>query len=170
MITYFLGRIRKHIYLVYMKVTTHNYMLPLIFSYKGWQVTLSDNSGIFTLADMKVKVEIEIATWQYAATLYQAYTEEMKRKRYGLAAFNSRLTKQEEQQSKEAYNHYLQLAEKFAMNKRVEYSFNVNGGMLDRFMGQNISAIEKAKQQVAAYIDTNLGNVWEEFIQFISKQ
>lgn len=45
-----------------MKVTTQGYMLPLIFSYKGWQVTISDDSGFFTLADMKVKVEIEIAT------------------------------------------------------------------------------------------------------------
>ena len=53
-------------------------MLPLMFTYKGWQVTISNDSGIFTFADMKVRVEIEIATWQYAATLYQAYTEEQK--------------------------------------------------------------------------------------------
>lgn len=156
-------------------------MLPLIFSYKGWQVTISDNSGIFTLADMKVKVEIEIATWQYAATLYQAYIEEQKKKGFTsryvtpehkggvLASFATDFNKKTDY-SKEAYNYYLKLAEEFAKNKRVEYSFKVNGGMLDRFMGQNISAVEKAKQQVIAYIDTNLGNVWEEFIKFISKQ
>lgn len=42
--------------------------------------------------------------------------------------------------------------------------------MFDRFMGQNMSAVDKAKQQVIAYIDSNLGNAWEKFIQFINKQ
>lgn len=51
----------------------------------------------------------------------------------------------------------------------MEYSFNVNGGMFDRFMGQNTSAVEKAKQQVIAYIDNNLGNAWELFLKFIRK-
>lgn len=163
-----------------MKVTTRNYTLPLIFSYKGWQITISDDSGIFTFADMKVKVKIEIATWQYAATLYQAYVEEQKKrgltsnfatpKREGgtLASFASVLNK-EPNYSKEAYNYYLKLAEEFAKNKCVEYSFNVNGGMFDRFMGQNISAIERAKQQVIAYIDNNLDNAWELFLRFIQQ-
>lgn len=159
-----------------MKVTIHNYMLPLMFTYKGWQVTISNDSGIFTFADMKVRVEIEIATWQYAATLYQAYTEEQKKN-----GLTSRVTQEEElasfisilnkkpKFSMEAYNYYLKLAEEFAKNKRVEYSFNVNGGMFDRFMGQNGSAVEKAKQRVIAYIDDNLGNAWELFLKFIRK-
>lgn len=42
--------------------------------------------------------------------------------------------------------------------------------MIDRFMGQNISALEEAKQQVIAYIDSNLGNVWKDSFQFIGKQ
>lgn len=142
-------------------------MLPLMFNYKGWQVTISDDSGIFTFADMKVKVEIEIAAWQYAATLYQAYTEEQKKKK-GLTSFTF-IKNKEPDYSKEAYNYYLKLAEEFAKNKRVEYSFNVNGGMFDRFMGQNTSAVEKAKQQVIAYIDNNLGNAWELFLKFIRK-
>ncbi|RLT78457.1 hypothetical protein D7Y07_19060 [Bacteroides acidifaciens] len=156
-------------------------MLPLIFNYKGWQVTISDDSGIFTFADMKVKVEIEIAVWQYAATLYQAYIKEQKKK--GLtsrlvrpickekasSSFVSVFASREPSYSEEAHNYYLKLAEEFAKNKRVEYSFNVNGGMFDRFMGQNISAVEKAKQRVIAYIDDNLGNAWELFLKFIRK-
>jgi hypothetical protein len=51
-------------------------MLPLMFNYKGWQVTISDDSGIFTFADMKVKVEIEIAAWQYVPSLYRRTEEE----------------------------------------------------------------------------------------------
>lgn len=156
-----------------MKVTTQGYMLPLIFSYKGWQVTISDDSGFFTLADMKVKVEIEIATWQYASVLFQSYTEERKKKQGGIIGFSSftpKLTAEEEREAKDAYDYYLKLTEEFAKNKRVEYSFNVNGGMFDRFMGQNMSAVDKAKQQVIAYIDSNLGNAWEKFIQFINKQ
>ena len=88
-----------------MKVTTKNYMLPLIFSYKGWQVTILDDSGFFTLADMKVKVEIGIATWQYAAALLQSYTEERKKKRGGIAGlsfFDSKLAEKENQEAKEA--------------------------------------------------------------------
>ena len=156
-----------------MKVTTKNYMLPLIFSYKGWQVTILDDSGFFTLADMKVKVEIVIATWQYAAALLQSYTEERKKKRGGIAGlsfFDSKLAEKENQEAKEAYDYYLKLAEKFAENKRIEYSFNVNGGMFDRFMGQNLSAVEKAKQQVIAYMDNNLDNAWDLFLEFIKKE
>lgn len=158
-----------------MRVNTRNYILPISFSYKGWQVTISDNSGFLTLADMKVKVKIEIAAWQYAGTLSNAYREELEKNKSKFSlGFNvrlgSKLSEQEEQQIKEAFNYYLKLAEQFAANKRVEYSSSINGGMFDRFMGQNISAIDKAKRQVIDYIDSHLGNVWEEFIQFISKQ
>ena len=74
------------------------------------------------------------------------------------------------EEAKEAYDYYLKLAEKFAENKRIEYSFNVNGGMFDRFMGQNLSAVEKAKQQVIAYMDNNLDNAWDLFLEFIKKE
>ena len=49
---------------------------------------------------MKVKVEIGIATWQYAAALLQSYTEERKKKRGGIAGlsfFDSKLAEKENQ-------------------------------------------------------------------------
>lgn len=42
--------------------------------------------------------------------------------------------------------------------------------MFDRFMGQNLSAVEKAKQQVIAYMDNNLDNAWDLFLEFIKKE
>ena len=157
-----------------MKVKVQNYMLPLIFSYKGWQVTISDDSGFFTLADMKVRVEIKIAAWQYASALYKAYEEQLGKSykaacRRGQIAVMAKWELGGGQPPKEAFSYYLKLAERFAEGKRVEYSFSVNGGMFDRFMGQNISAVDKAKQQVITYIDNNLGNAWELFLKSIQK-
>lgn len=68
-----------------------------------------------------------------------------------------------------AYQHYIKIANDFAKNKgKHDFNIGVNGGMMDRFFGQNISATEKTCNQVIEYIDKNLGDAGAEFNKFVN--
>ena len=43
-----------------MPVSVRNYMFPIIFRYKGWMVTIREDSSLFQFADLKVQVKIEL--------------------------------------------------------------------------------------------------------------
>ena len=47
-----------------------------------------------------------------------------------------------------------------------------NGGILDRFLGQNLSGIEKVQQKVKSYIDSNLGaaDFRNELVEFLKQR
>lgn len=155
-------------------------MFPIQFTYKGWEVEISDESGFFSMKDLKVEAKIKISAEKYAATLYAHYqqTQEILNlkkdsnrlsstpvRRYTQLAYYQQPKVEE---NKEAYNYYLKLAKDYSKRRSViQKTFGVNGGLIDRFLGQNISATEKAQQLVIDYIDNNLGDAWNDFIKSI---
>lgn len=149
-------------------------MFPIQFTHKGWEVEISDETGFFTMKDIRIKAKIEIASESYAHFIATQYAKtkqieiEINSKRLGFSRFNK--TQQEEYQKiyQEAYNHYSKLAKEYAAKRKIiQKTFAVNGGLIDRFLGQNISATEKAIQLVINYIDNNLGDAWNDFLNYV---
>lgn len=162
------------------RVTIHNYMFPIQFTYKGWEVEISDESGFFSMKDLKVEAKIKIPAEKYAATLYAHYqqTQEILNFRRNSNRESSTPVRRcvplayyqqpKVEENKEVYNNYFKLAKVYATKRSViQKTFGVNGGLIDRFLGQNISATEKAQQLVIDYIDNNLGDAWNDFIKSI---
>ena len=139
-----------------MPVTVRNYMFPIIFTYKGWVVTLNDASSFFQSSDVKVKVNISVDRQPYNTMLLNALQQQSlcyQRYSYGF--------RRESNNSPQALEQYKQISQ--AINdfldtiKTIEYIEKANGGILERFLGQNLSGIEKVQQKVKSYIDSNLG-------------
>lgn len=158
-------------------VTIHNYHFPIHFSYKGWNVEITDKTGIFSMKDLKVRVKIEVAAGSLASDVSRNYAlirqmiaiEDNKNRQW----YEPYLTEDDKQKIfqdsyHKAYQHYIKIANDFARNKgKHDFTIGVNGGMMDRFFGQNISATEKACKQVIEYIDKNLGDANKEFSKYV---
>ncbi len=157
-------------------VTIHNYHFPIHFSYKGWNVELTDKTGFFSMKSLKVGVTIEINAEGLAsdvaktkALVKQMFTKKEPTGNYWLSVLTENKNEDNFQDYyNEAYNHYISRAKEFATVKgRHNFTFGVNGSAMDSFFGQNISATEKACKQIVEYIDQNLGDAETEFKQFI---
>lgn len=138
-------------------VTVRNYMFPIIFTYKGWVVTLHDASSFFQSSDVKVKVVISVDRRPYDSWVYEfiRQIEQNLQSQYG------RWGRNKIDDYPELLEKYKKMSdtinELFDSKKPVEYIEKANGGYLDRFLGQNLSAVEKIQQKVKSYIDSNLG-------------
>lgn len=111
------------------KVTVRNYMFPITFSYKGWDVKLEKRMGLFK--DIAVE-----ATFTPTDPLY-----------------SDKLLMGDDREFMSLANRYV--ASLYLPN--TQYArFSANGGLLDRFLGQNISATQKVIDKVTSYMDSNL--------------
>ena len=153
-------------------VTIKNYSFPINFSYKGWHVKIIDNTGFFSMKDLRVIVKMTVDSEKISSEIAHAMARiininEMQKKIISqYPPYNMNLMHEDNAIFQQEYNHIVKLAEEFAKKKGViEYSIALNGNMLDRFFGQNISAVEKMCQQVVEKIDRIYGNVQEEFLQ-----
>lgn len=147
-------------------VTIRNYLFPIHFGYKGWNVEMNDKTGLFSMKDLKVKVKIQASAESLASTTTRIIVQNYNG--YDLSIYTT--PKKFQEIHNEIYDKYLLYAKKFLPNERViEYSFGINGGMWDRFWGQNISATEKAQKQVVEYIDRNLGDIWQQYLDFLKQ-
>ena len=111
------------------KVTVRNYMFPITFSYKEWDVKLEKHMGLFK--DIAVE-----ATFTPTDPLY-----------------NDKLLMGDDRE-------FMSLANRYVASLHLpntQYArFSANGGLLDRFLGQNISATQKVIDKVTSYMDSNL--------------
>ena len=76
-------------------------------------------------------------------------------------------------QALEQYEQISQAINDFLDTKKtIEYVEKANRGMLDRFLGQNLSGIEKVQQKVKTYIDSNLGpaDFRDELVAFLQQR
>ena len=148
-------------------VTIHNYCFPIIFSYKGWQVTITDETGLFSLQDLKVRVKMVVDSDAISINIARAAAETARYRQvntYGFRSINSMQSEHDVYQKE--YNRISILANEFARNKgTINYSLAMNGGMLDRFFGQNISATKKMCQKVIDNIDRTYGDMQNEFLR-----
>lgn len=148
-----------------MKVRTYDYMLPIIFTYKGWNVIISKSSSFFKFADIKVDITISIDPHPYYSMLIKAYEEQeqMRMRRTSFAPNRCNTSPAQINKIMEIVNDFIKTQNK------ISYSQSVNGSMLDRFMGQNISAIKKVHQNTIDYIDSTLGiaDARNEFINYL---
>ena len=150
-------------------VTIRNYNFPIRFSYKGWNVEVTDNTGLFSMKDLKVRVKMVVDSEGISsniahATAKVAKIKEMQKRFMGVYSMNFMQEDTAVYQSE--YNRILKLANDFARKKgAIDYTLGANGGMLDRFFGQNISAVEMMCQKVVENIDRIYGDVQDEFLK-----
>lgn len=148
-----------------MPVTVRNYLFPIIFTYRGWMVTIYDASSFFQFSDVKVEVNISVDRISYHAIVQKAFQwrqtlqqrQNYPRYGFGLGAQNIA----EKERLNKAIDDFLDT------KKTIKYIEKANGGIIDRFFGQNISAIDKIQQNVKSYIDSNLGTA--DFMQELSE-
>ncbi|MDO5333804.1 MAG: hypothetical protein Q4F93_07290 [bacterium] len=111
------------------KVTVRNYMFPITFSYKGWDVKLEKRVGLFK--DIPVE-----ATFTPTDPIY-----------------NDKVLLEDDRA-------FMSLANRYVASLHLPNTqfarFSANGGLLDKFLGQNISATQKVIDKVTSYIDSNL--------------
>ena len=50
-------------------VTIRNYNFPIHFSYKGWKVEITDNTGLFSVKDLKVRVRMVVASEEISSSI-----------------------------------------------------------------------------------------------------
>lgn len=114
------------------KVTVRNYIFPITFSYKGWNVKLEKRLGLFK----DVTVE---ATFTPSDPLY-----------------NDKFFLNDDIE-------FMALANKYIASLNLPPTqsahFSANGGLMDRFLGQNISATQKIVDKVTSYMDSNLPTI-----------
>lgn len=136
-----------------MPVSVRNYMFPIMFRYKGWMVTIKEDSSFFQFADLKVQVKIELDL-----SRYYEYAQIIAHTKAGLTSISSPHYGNENYAYNE-YKKYESAVTDFFRDKRktIEYTEKANGGSLDRFFGQNLSAVEKVQKKIQSYIDSNLG-------------
>ena len=120
-------------------------MFPITFSYKGWDVKLEKRMGLFK----DVTVE---ATFTPSDPLY-----------------NDKFFFESDAE-------YMSLANRYIASlnlPNVQYArFSANGGLMDRFLGQNISATQRVIDKVTAYMDSNLPHIepfdLKEYLTFLA--
>lgn len=150
-------------------VTIRNYNFPIRFSYKGWNVEIKDETGLFSMKDLKVRVKMQVDTDGLSNNIAHALARAIKIKEKQNSFFRM-YGMQSIQEDPEVYQReycrIAKLANEFARRKgTVDYTLSTNGGMLDRFFGQNISAVENMCQKVVENIDRVYGDVQNEFLK-----
>lgn len=120
-------------------------MFPITFSYKGWDVKLEKRMGLFK----DVTVE---ATFTPTDPLY-----------------NDKFFLEGDAEFMSLANRYIA-----SLNlPNAQYArFSANGGLMDRFLGQNISATQRVIDKVTAYMDSNLPYIkpfdLKEYLTFLA--
>lgn len=148
---------------IMVKVTVSNYVFPFKFTYKSWVIFVAKENGFFSFNDLNIKARIEVcessgfmAEWLYTQKTGKEFWSMSPWERFNLTLNDS------------TYQECERLAERFLSTKKpVEYKFGVRGGMVDRFLGSNTSATEKAQKQIMEYIDRNLKSPFEEWKTFV---
>ena len=141
------------------KVTVSNYVFPFNFIYKSWVIFVTKENGLFSFNDLNIKARIEVressdsmAAWLYTEITGKEFWTMSTWERFSLTSNDITYQKCE------------RLAESFLSAKKpIEYKFGVRGSMVDRFLGSNTSATEKAQKQIMEYIDRNLRCPFEEW-------
>lgn len=128
------------------KVTIHNYSFPIHFSYNGWSVKLEKRMAL--LKDVRVEATFTPPSINY--NFWHTTLPNEVRKNLINAGF-----------FREAdYNKYISYTNSyinsFKYPQETAYKFSANGGLLDRFLGQNISATDKVIKNVTEWMDENL--------------
>ena len=59
-------------------VTIRNYNFPIRFSYKGWNVEITDNTGLFSMKDLKVRVRMVVASEEISSSIAHATARVIK--------------------------------------------------------------------------------------------
>mgnify|MGYP000091966889 CR=1 FL=1 len=138
------------------KVTVHNYMFPIHFSYKGWAVKLEKRMALFK----DIGVEATFTPPQINYNFWHTYLPNEVRQKlvdigfYREADYNKYVL---------ATNSYIS---SFKFPQETSFRFSANGGMWNRFWGQNISATDKVIKKVTEWMDTNLPKLQEEPDEF----
>ena len=131
-----------------MRVTTyHSYIPP--FKYKGWDVLVEEKTA--WLHDAKVKVTLKVDEMTYHHMISSAICKSLNINDKDYITLIKLM----------GNSSYLKVSERVTKlcKSKPERTFTIsaNGGMLDRFMGQNCSAMKKIQQKIIEYIDCNIG-------------
>lgn len=151
-------------------VTIRNYHFPIRFSYKGWDIEITNETGFFSMKDLKVRVKMQVNYEGISNSIAHAIAKMASLKSMSQHSFMRQCgfdsIKEDSVVYQREYDRIVKLATDFANRKgNIEYSLAMNGKALDSFFGQNISATEKVCQKVIENIDKIYGDVQDEFLK-----
>ena len=138
------------------KVTIRNYMFPLCCSHNGWNVRLEKRIGFFK--DIAVE-----AYFTPPALPNHKYWNEVLPQQVLSILINRGLYPNPV--SSKDIERYKIIAQKYVDNIKYPMAqnrkFSANGGLLDRFVGQNISSTQKVVDKIVDYMNHNLPKLEE---------
>lgn len=134
------------------KVTIHNYMFPIHFRYKGWRVKLEKKIDLFKDVKVEATFTPPHIDFDYWNIIVPDKVEQILKKRGTYRQAD--------------YEKYLLYTKRYISSftntqQTKSCGFSANGGLLDRFLGQNISATDKVINKVTEWMDINLPTVQE---------
>lgn len=151
-------------------VTIRNYHFPIRFSYKGWNIEITNETVFFSMNDLKVRVKMQVDYESISNNIAHAIAKMATLKSMSQNSLMRQCgidsIKEDSVVYHREYDRIIKSANEFAKRKgNIEYTFAMNGKVLDRFFGQNISAAEKVCQKVVENIDKIYGDVQDEFLK-----
>lgn len=138
------------------KVTIRNYMFPLCFSHNGWNVRLEKRIGFFK--DLTVEAYFTPPSMPnityYNEVLPKQVLSALIQKGLYLSSVSS---KDMERYKMIAHNYVNSIKYPMPQSRK----FAANGGLWDRFVGQNISSTQKAVDNIVDYMNRYLPKIEE---------
>lgn len=138
------------------KVTVRNYMFPLCFSHNGWNVRLEKRIGFFK--DLTVEAYFTPPSMPNLTYWNEVLPEQVLSILIQKGLYLSSVSSTDmERYRMIARNYVNSIKYPMAQNRK----FSANGGLLDRFVGQNISSTQKVVDNIVDYMNHNLPKLEE---------
>ncbi len=152
-----------------MKPTNLNF--PCHFSYKGWEVSIINETAQSTIAEVQIKAEIipnkPLLEHELAKSLY----DDMHQGHQTIYLEDTNTFSNQQHKDKvEQLKKIKPLVNQFCEDKsNFSYCCKFSEANIDRYTGDSLNLVNMAKANVIHYIDEKLGNVKDDFYSFIHK-
>lgn len=138
------------------KVTVRNYMFPLCFSHNGWNVRLEKRIGFFK--DLTVEAYFTPPSMPNPTYWNEVLPQRVLSFLINRGLYLNTVPSKDMEQYKNIAQKYVNSI-KYPMVQNCRFS--ANGGLLDRFIGQNISSTQKVVDKIVDYMNHNLPKLEE---------
>jgi len=150
------------------KVTVRNYTFPITFSYNGWNVRLEKRIGFFK--DVSVEAFFTPPTKPDLVFWCEKIPNQVQEFVIRSGLYPTKVSLKDMETYRNMARRYVN-----TINYPIaqSYRFSANGNLIDRFIGQNLSATQKVVDKVVDYMNHNLPKITEltiyEYINYLQR-
>lgn len=138
------------------KVTVRNYTFPITFSHNGWNVRLEKRIGFFK--DVSVEAFFTPPSQPNIGLWTEKIPNQVQEMVMRSGLYPSKVSLKDIEIYRDESQRYVK---SISYPIAHSYRFSANGNLLDRFLGQNLSATQKLVDNVVDYMNHNLPKITE---------